>query len=187
MKKTSFLIPLILCIGIQTIQAQKACFTTLTDTNTVIFITDDLPNHTYNWNFGDGEIETNNPNPIHTYSTGNQLYDVRLIIDSSGVSDTLTKKVIVLESISNNDTTNTNTSISEIPTSIINIYPNPATDKVFIETTKSIQIQLLNLQGKILFEKYIKSNEYIDVSYLNNGIYFLKSEGISIQKLIIQH
>ncbi|MFL2609663.1 MAG: glycosyl hydrolase [Flavobacteriaceae bacterium] len=55
----------------------------------------------------------------------------------------------------------------------ITIYPNPSNDYVFIEFDQEItDLKILNIEGRII--KKLRPVEYINVSFLNKGIYFLK-------------
>ena len=55
----------------------------------------------------------------------------------------------------------------------ITIYPNPSSDYVFIEFDQEItDFKILNIEGRII--KKLRPVEYINVSFLNKGIYFLK-------------
>ena len=55
----------------------------------------------------------------------------------------------------------------------ITIYPNPSSDYVFIEFDQEItDLKILNIEGRII--KKLRPVEYINVSFLNKGIYFLK-------------
>ena len=70
----------------------------------------------------------------------------------------------------------------------IEIYPNPANDKLFIKSDKSSNVvtKIFNLQGKQVLNKEISEKE-IDISGLSKGIYIIKiidSEDIKIIKLI---
>jgi endoglucanase len=75
----------------------------------------------------------------------------------------------------------------------INIFPNPAKDKVFIRSgpTRGIAYQLYNLHGqKQLTGKFgaFSENYELDVSGLAGGIYFLQvvsNENTSVHKIII--
>ncbi|MBM3404001.1 MAG: T9SS type A sorting domain-containing protein [Bacteroidetes bacterium] len=84
------------------------------------------------------------------------------------------------------------------PFTRLQVYPNPATDKIFVDLTteKSDQITytLLSLTGETLFSKKMdhqqgKIHESLDVSGISKGIYFLRisgSQGNMNQKVIIQ-
>jgi hypothetical protein len=75
-------------------------------------------------------------------------------------------------------------------TSGMQIWPNPAIDKlvaVFRGPQKNIQLQLLDLSGKII---RIQNGNEMNIADIKNGIYFLcgKTEnGIFCQKTCIQH
>lgn len=65
----------------------------------------------------------------------------------------------------------------------IKIYPNPASDKLFVsglQKVKNVELVLYDMQGrKILSQLYEENAEKVqlDVSNLQNGIYFLKVSG----------
>jgi hypothetical protein len=56
----------------------------------------------------------------------------------------------------------------------IRIYPNPATNQLTIETTKATNVSIINLLGQELLNTKIERSETIDVSFLADGIYFVK-------------
>lgn len=69
----------------------------------------------------------------------------------------------------------------------IQIFPNPATDVVHIQSTQKIkQIQVLNFSGKVLLTDN-NGDTSIDVSQLSNGIYLLQlktENGTVVRKLV---
>jgi spore coat protein CotH len=77
---------------------------------------------------------------------------------------------------------------------VVNVYPNPAKEKVFIEIenigNESYELQLMNIDGCILHRKNIPENsnsslkqiEEIDISNFPKGIYIIK---IQSNKLLI--
>ena len=72
----------------------------------------------------------------------------------------------------------------------INIYPNPATDNIYISNLceKSI-IKIYDIKGKLVLENKISNKEYVNISSLAKGIYQVKFEGNNIdesKKLIIE-
>ncbi len=73
----------------------------------------------------------------------------------------------------------------------LHIYPNPASNYLYIknEGNEAKEIHLVNILGKVL--KTIKVQPFelhkLPLEYLKNGIYFIRSNGESMQKLIIQH
>ncbi len=77
----------------------------------------------------------------------------------------------------------------------VKIYPNPVTNNLTLELLNSNQnvdnIQLINLDGKTIFQKKLQNNLNFNISNdIPNGVYFLKmenSEGLSypMQKIVI--
>ncbi|PCI11821.1 MAG: hypothetical protein COB73_01145 [Flavobacteriaceae bacterium] len=75
----------------------------------------------------------------------------------------------------------------------ISIYPNPVKDQLFIRVSNEIKLleyKLSNILGKtILSNKFINSNNKLDVSLLNSGMYFLTintDRGVITKKIIIE-
>ena len=88
-----------------------------------------------------------------------------------------------------------NESCASVPNSIIEcnqkitIYPNPANDKLYIESEQLINqnIEIYDLNGKLINSKIIgSSNTEIDIADLPQGIYFVKISNITIGKFIKQ-
>ena len=75
--------------------------------------------------------------------------------------------------------------ISEFRKSDFIIYPNPVKDRINILTNTNINtISIIDVNGKIVFKG---NNPSIDISNLNNGLYFVKIEtaqGITNEKFI---
>ena len=74
----------------------------------------------------------------------------------------------------------------------ITIYPIPAIDILKIESDqsgKSFQLKIVALNGTIVLEKQVSNGEHLDLSDLNNGLYFLNindgTNGYS-KKLVVQ-
>jgi len=69
-----------------------------------------------------------------------------------------------------------------------NIYPNPATDKLSIETMQKANIEIINIQGQLV--KTLQTTEdktSVDVSDLQAGMYIIKfntAEGSVVRKFI---
>lgn len=58
---------------------------------------------------------------------------------------------------------------------LMNLYPNPAMNFLTIETIQPSQIEILNLQGQIIYESnFNEKNTSIDVSWFPAGLYFIK-------------
>ena len=73
-------------------------------------------------------------------------------------------------------------------TSFINIFPNPVSDNLTIETTEKATIEIINIEGQIL--KTINTTERqttINATDLSSGIYIIKVEtekGVAVKKFI---
>ena len=83
------------------------------------------------------------------------------------------------------------TDIEETDNSIIEIYPNPARDKINIKNTESIKIEsisIIDLKGQKLLE-FEKNKTELDLSEISTGIYLLmvtSEKGEIIRKLIVE-
>jgi len=76
--------------------------------------------------------------------------------------------------------------------SLVSLYPNPVNDKLIIDNdlNKSIEIQLYDMNGKIILNKKLeKGTNQLDFSDLPKGIYFSKfnNEVISFSKIVIKN
>lgn len=71
------------------------------------------------------------------------------------------------------------TAINEIATAKpeVNVYPNPATDKVYVDYKHPIQVAVYNIAGSLLKSKMIQSKyDYISISDLQPGMYLIRSQ-----------
>jgi len=71
---------------------------------------------------------------------------------------------------------------------LINIYPNPATDNITIETAEKASIEILNIAGQIIktINTAVKQTS-IDVSDLASGVYIIKAKtekGVAVRKFV---
>jgi hypothetical protein len=71
------------------------------------------------------------------------------------------------------------TSIEENSKIIQLIYPNPATDKIYISNLKedNTLIKIYDINGRLVLENKISNKEYLNISKLSKGIYQIKFEG----------
>ncbi|MBS1774087.1 MAG: T9SS type A sorting domain-containing protein [Bacteroidetes bacterium] len=68
--------------------------------------------------------------------------------------------------------------VSKVSTDVLNVYPNPVHDILNIKTNGNYQsVQIINTLGQVMIEKNIVGKTSIDVSSLNNGIYYLILKG----------
>ena len=60
----------------------------------------------------------------------------------------------------------------------INIYPNPATDNIYISNLiKNAILKIYDINGKLVLETSVSNKEYINISTLAKGMYQIKFEG----------
>lgn len=58
---------------------------------------------------------------------------------------------------------------------VVNIYPNPTTSKVYLQSSEEIKsVVIFDLSGKILLKTMNQVENSLDVSQLQKGMYFLK-------------
>ncbi len=109
------------------------------------------------------------PNSVYGYGRLNAFEAVKQAIDF-----TISNKNIILD---NSD---------------LVIFPNPFLDKINIEfknNTDSQGIELYDLVGNLILKKSILNNSQINLSFLNPGIYIVKSQqkGVQIVKKIVKY
>ena len=83
------------------------------------------------------------------------------------------------------------TSIEENNKELQLIYPNPATDKIYILNLKeeNTPIKIYDINGRLVLENKISNKEYLTISTLSKGIYQVKFEGNNFsetRKLIVE-
>ena len=82
--------------------------------------------------------------------------------------------------------TNTiNILIEQLKNISINIYPNPATSYLVIESDYNGVAQLFSVSGQLVFEKNLLNNANWDISSLPKGTYFMKIENV-VKRILIQ-
>jgi len=119
----------------------------------------------WDWVFEGGTPATSiEQNPTVTYLLEG-TYDVTLTV-SNGVNTNTTVKsdYILVDHV---------TGINEVNNTGVNIFPNPTTGKVFITGAEAAKVNLYNATGTKVasFSEFI--NNTIDLSDLENGIYFI--------------
>ena len=83
------------------------------------------------------------------------------------------------------------TSVNEVSNPLnINVFPNPAKDKISIGCSQKSEIEILNTEGQILKRLTLQNiHPTVDISDLSAGIYIIKiltEEGMTIRKFIKQ-
>jgi len=61
----------------------------------------------------------------------------------------------------------------------VNIYPNPATDNIYISNLKedNTLVKIYDINGSLVLENKVSNKEYLNISNLSKGMYQLKFEG----------
>ncbi len=72
-------------------------------------------------------------------------------------------------------------SISESKTENFVVYPNPAQDIIRIKGASALNYRIYNINGVAVMNGKLPYNETLDVSSLNNGIYFIEIESLNLE------
>ena len=154
--------------------------------NTTYLVVYAKQNSTYKLTvFKEGDNVPTNPDDVnwlseHTRATGVDLdkFEFRFNGDTFEIDEL--RLGSTLASVTKSDAKNYNNNLSVGSFSSLNgsMYPNPASGKVFINTTKvsseNINIQIIDLNGKLLISKKETSNNdtvELNISTLTKGIY----------------
>jgi PKD repeat protein/photosystem II stability/assembly factor-like uncharacterized protein len=132
----------------------------------------------WNWNFGDGNTSTLQ-NPVNTYTKG--TYSVTLQVTNPTGSNSITKENLIVVDPN---------SIPEEWKERIQVYPNPASDKITIIIVNSefqdVSVELYDLSGKLIYHSPVTQKtfveEKIEVGHLDKANYLVK---ISIDDAVI--
>lgn len=79
--------------------------------------------------------------------------------------------------------TTTADGIAEISNSSINIYPNPTSDFIHIESIEPQLITIYSIDGRLV--KTVENANVIDVKDLNKGVYLINIDG-AVKKIVIE-
>ena len=152
-----------------------------------------MPPFSYVWTWGD-ETSDSTINPSHTYQQAGQYEICVTITDSENCTsshcDTTyfqlnpTSQVITINVVPNKPSSIEVIRLQEMK---IQIFPNPASNLITVKT-KLPQINISDITGKTIRTFEVNNGEKIlDISSIENGIYFIndgKNRGL---KLIVQH
>ncbi len=98
-------------------------------------------------------VYTDAPTTLYLYSSGNGLILYNIILETVATS---VNPVAGMEDV--------------------RVYPNPASDRVFVSVQRPTHIGIFNLAGSLLKSRLIESkNDYIEVNDLQPGMYLIKS------------
>jgi hypothetical protein len=143
------------------------------------FITEDISNYSYHWDFGNGTTSNDSMPCTHYTKEGTYLIEAtakNLITDSV---IRVTKKVIIINNLFSQN-------------NIVLAAPNPAINFIYltynIEVLQNPIISLFNVLGQEQFMTV--NNNIINIEHLETGIYFIKFKTINYEQIIkisIQH
>ncbi len=78
----------------------------------------------------------------------------------------------------------------EIEATQFNVYPNPATSTVFVETNGNAQVSIIDMTGRVVKEMVITDNvSAINIEDINEGIYFIMIQNENnriVEKLVVK-
>lgn len=119
------------------------------------------PGYAYSWDFGDGNNATGQI-VSHTYNAPGS-YDVELCVtDDESCTDCETQTVVILT-----------IGINDKITSSISVFPNPASDVLFISAgnTAVEAVNIYDVNGKLVSSNIQPLNNTIDISAVAKGVY----------------
>lgn len=154
-------------------------------------------NLTYSWDFGDGGTSTDQY-PVHTFLTTGTFNICLTIDDGNGCTDTHCQTLTVYTKA-----TNTSLNIHDPATASfvkeeineISVYPNPSNGDFAIafnsNDSKTGQINILDLQGKVIVSKNFESTAgqnkvNFDLNGIATGVYFWQFNNGTTGKLIVE-
>ncbi|MBL4587500.1 MAG: T9SS type A sorting domain-containing protein [Flavobacteriales bacterium] len=132
---------------------------------TVNFVNESENATEFSWNFGDG-FTSEEENPQHAYSTAD-TYMATLVASNGCDSDTV--QISVTVSSSPNSTPETD------PLADMTILQNETSIVVNNPLTSSVQIQLIDISGRILVDQKMAGNSRVIINQkLRMGVYLIK-------------
>lgn len=120
---------------------------------------------TFEWSFGDAGF-SQELNPVHQF-TGEGIFPVCLTIETSlGCSNETCQTLQV-------------TAVDETAGNTVRVFPNPASEEIFVEVLKSggsTRVEILDCTGRIVIrEQWQEKSGRLDVSSLAPGLYLLRT------------
>jgi photosystem II stability/assembly factor-like uncharacterized protein len=82
-----------------------------------------------------------------------------------------------------------NTAVKQLDTSNIRLYPNPATEGIYVEPgEKNTTVSVYNLNGTLALSRVIIGKSYINVSNLAGGLYIVKitTDGYTVERKLVK-
>jgi len=77
-------------------------------------------------------------------------------------------------------------SVRDEKSKIINIYPNPAQNILYISSIKNTKIEIFNSIGVLVYQKeIIEGKTSINIAHFSKGIYYIKAHDNFIEKIVV--
>ena len=79
--------------------------------------------------------------------------------------------------------------VDEAQEIVVNVYPNPANETLYVVMNGNAEYQLINSVGQVVLSGNAEGKAQINVSDLNSGVYFLKvvaNGNANIQKVVVK-
>jgi uncharacterized delta-60 repeat protein len=128
-------------------------------------------------------LTVNNLTPNAVYEWSNGQLGRRIVIRNS---DTVRVRAVLNNCASDYSIPVIITGIAnKALASVLQVFPNPATDKVTINTNGTGTLEILNTLGQVVITQPATETNEIDVSKLNHGVYIVRFNGAS-QKLVVR-
>ncbi len=123
----------------------------------------------YKWSFGDGE-SSDQEHVRHIYRKPG-VYKVCLTAIDKDEKCRNTFCAEIKISLGSTDIYDTNIKSS------MKLYPNPSNGKFIVDcgTSSTVQVQVKDLAGKVIYSAKISDGSSIDLSHIDNGSYFIES------------
>lgn len=65
----------------------------------------------------------------------------------------------------------------------LNIYPNPCSDMLHVDTPENGTLEITDLKGSTIIKSEVKIRTILDITHLNQGIFFIKFSGANFFKV----
>jgi hypothetical protein len=129
---------------------------------------------------GNYRLPSDASNPIN-HTIEHSVEDFSNLMVAVWIQDVITKKVHQ----STYATITSPSAFEENNKAIQLIYPNPASDKIYISNLKedNTLIKIYDINGRLVLENKISNNEYLNISKLSKGIYQIKFEGSDLNEV----
>jgi hypothetical protein len=151
---------------------------------TVDFVNSSEGATSYSWEFGDGStLSSESPSHDYSYAFLSTVAEVTVsltVSNGAGCSDVFTATVDVVYS-----------SVNEETAGVVQIFPNPSSDFVFVNTSGSVgRYRLLDTQGRTVIsgDANRAHNFRFDISAQSQGVYLLEleSDGILLRQRVVR-